>query len=157
MLTRKAKYALKALMVLAHEKRPMLISEISTKERIPKKFLELILLELKRGRFLESKTGRGGGYHLRMKPDDISIGSIVRLLDGPLAQIPCASQTAYSACDECEDEETCAIRQVMTKVRDATAGILDHTTLAQLVRKNAQTQRRKRTHAYISSRRSIER
>ncbi len=133
MLTKKAKYALKALMALARESRPMLISEISETERIPKKFLELILVELKRDGLLASKSGRGGGYNLRTPASGISVGHVVRLIDGPLAAIPCVSLTAYSKCDECIDEKTCSIRLIMKQVRDATAGILDKTTLAELV------------------------
>lgn len=129
-------------MLMAREKRPLLIADISSREGIPKKFLELILLELKRDGLLESKTGRGGGYNLRERPELISVGRVVRLIDGPLAQIPCVSLTAYRKCDECVDEETCSIRIIMKQVRDATAEILDRTTLADLVRRKARNRTR---------------
>jgi len=143
MLTKKAKYALKALMLMARTGHPMLIAEISEKEHIPKKFLELILLELKRDGLLESKTGRGGGYNLRARAAAISVGRIVRLIDGPLAQIPCVSLTAYRKCDECTDETTCSIRMIMKQVRDATAGILDRTTLEDLLNTEKRSARQK--------------
>lgn len=108
---------------------PVLIADISTGEHIPKKFLELILLELKRGGLLHSKMGKGGGYSLSKSPSEITIGQIVRILDGPLAPIPCVSKTAYRKCDECENEKTCEIRKIMMQVRDASAAILDHTSL----------------------------
>ena len=143
MLTKKAKYALKALMLMARTGHPMLIAEISEKEHIPKKFLELILLELKRDGLLESKTGRGGGYNLRARPAAVSVGRIVRLIDGPLAQIPCVSLTAYRKCDECTDETTCSIRMIMKQVRDATAEILDRTTLEDLLKTEKRSARQK--------------
>jgi Rrf2 family protein len=136
MLTKKAKYALKALMLMSRTGHPLLIAEISAKENIPRKFLELILLELKRDGLLESKSGRGGGYNLRAQPASISVGRIVRLIDGPLAQIPCVSLTAYRKCDECLDENTCSIRMIMKEVRDATAAILDRTTLDDLLKRD---------------------
>ncbi len=134
MLSKKAKYALKALFALAQDnvngQKSMLIAEIARQERIPKKFLEAILLDLKNDGILYSKRGKTGGYALRKTPDQISVGQVIRVIDGPLALIPCASQTAYVPCDECIDVETCAIRLTMRKVRDATASILDNTTLA---------------------------
>ncbi|HEX8529947.1 MAG TPA: Rrf2 family transcriptional regulator [Cytophagales bacterium] len=134
MLSKKAKYALKALFALAQDnvngQKSMLIAEIAKQERIPKKFLEAILLDLKNDGILYSKRGKTGGYALRKTPDQISVGQVIRVIDGPLALIPCASQSAYVPCDECIDVETCAIRLTMRKVRDATAAILDNTTLA---------------------------
>jgi Rrf2 family protein len=134
MLSKKAKYALKALFALAQDnvngQKSMLIAEIAKQERIPKKFLEAILLDLKNDGILYSKRGKTGGYALRKTPDQISIGQVIRVIDGPLALIPCASQTAYVPCEECIDVESCAIRLTMRKVRDATAAILDNTTLA---------------------------
>jgi Rrf2 family protein len=133
-LTRKSKYAVKALLVLAeHPARgPMLISELADRQRLPKKFLEAILLELKRHGLLHSKKGKGGGYFLSRNPAQVTLGQIIRILDGPLALIPCVSQTAYRKCEECIDEETCGIRFAMKEVRDATARILDNTSLAAL-------------------------
>jgi Rrf2 family protein len=139
MLTKKSKYGLKALLILAQHagQGPMLVTDLAERERIPKKFLEAILLDLKRHGLLQSKRGKGGGYFLRREPDEITIGQVVRLLDGPLALVPCASQTAYMPCDDCVDEGACAIRGAMKEVRDATAKILDNTSLAALNRRAA--------------------
>jgi len=133
-LSKKLKYGLRAMLALADEPSgsPLQASELSVRQRLPKKFLEAILLELTRHGLLQSKKGRGGGYVLGRKPGDITIGQIVRVLEGPLALVPCVSQTAYKRCDECLDEETCGIRLAMKEVRDATAHILDNTTLAGL-------------------------
>ena len=134
MLSKKLKYGLRAMLALADEAggAPLQASELAAKQRLPKKFLEAILLELTRNGLLQSKKGRGGGYILGRKPGDITIGQIVRVLEGPLALVTCVSQTAYKPCDECLDEETCGIRLAMKEVRDATAHILDNTTLAGL-------------------------
>ena len=134
MLSKKSKYGLKAMLVLADEANggPLLAAELAERQRLPKKFLEAILLELKRHGLLQSKKGRGGGYVLGRKPGDITIGQVIRALDGPLALVPCVSQTAYMRCDECIDEQTCGVRLAMKEVRDATAHILDNTTLAGL-------------------------
>jgi Rrf2 family protein len=131
MLSKKAKYGLKATFYLAknYGKGPILISDLAEHENIPKKFLELILLDLKRHGLLISKMGKGGGYSLSKSPEKIFVGQIVRILDGPLAPIPCVSKTAYQKCDECESERSCEIRKIMLQVRDATAAILDHTSL----------------------------
>ena len=132
MISQKARYALRALLYLAArgDDAPVQIAEIAEAEKIPRKFLEAILLELKRRRIVESRKGKGGGYFLSRRPDDITFGEVIRALDGPLAAVPCVSQTAYQPCAECLDEETCGVRLAMKKVRDATARILDHTTLA---------------------------
>lgn len=132
MLSKRAKYGLRALFALAreHGHGPMLISALSAHEGIPQKFLELILLDLKRQGILQSKKGKGGGYALARSPREVSLGQVIRILDGPLAPLPCVSQTAYVRCEECVDETTCAIRTVMKEVRDSTARILDGTTLA---------------------------
>lgn len=131
-LSRKSKYGLKALLLLAQEPgdTPVLVSDLAVREALPKKFLEAILLELKRHRIVDSRKGRGGGYFLRRKPTEISFGEVIRALDGPLAAVPCVSQTAYAPCSECLDEKTCGVRLAMKQVRDATARILDRTTLA---------------------------
>jgi Rrf2 family protein len=136
MLSMKAKYALRALLRLAeeHGKGPVLISDLAEREHIPKKFLELILLDLKNKGILHSKKGKGGGYLLGKPPEAIAIGQVIRLLDGPLAPLPCVSQIAYRKCEECPDEKTCGIRLVMKEVRDATAEILDGTSLARLLK-----------------------
>jgi len=134
MLSKKAKYGLKAMSILAKEygNGPLLIGEIAKRERIPPKFLELILLELKKKGFLQSKKGKGGGYYLNKLPETISVGALIRALDGPLALLPCVSQMAYERCAECPDEQTCGIRSVFKEVRDSTVSILERTTLAQM-------------------------
>ncbi len=133
MLSKKAKYGLKAMFYLAKKygKGPILISDLAEEEHIPKKFLEIILLDMKRQGLLMSKMGKGGGYELSKHPDNIFVGQIVRILDGPLAPIPCVSKTAYARCAECKNEKTCEIRKIMMQVRDSTAAILDHTTLSE--------------------------
>lgn len=134
MLSKKAKYALKALLYLTkqHEKGLVIISDIAEKQRIPRKFLEAILVDLKTNGILHSVRGKNGGYYLAKKPEEISVGSIIRMIDGPLAPIPCVSHLYYRKCDECTDEATCEIRIVMKRVRDATAEILDNTFLSNL-------------------------
>lgn len=116
---------------------PVLIRDIAERERLPKKFLEAILLELKSAGILHSRPGRGGGYTLNRPPRTITLGRVIRLMDGPLAPIPCVSQTAYAPCRDCVDEKTCTIRLVMKQVRDATAAILDETTFADLLERQA--------------------
>ena len=134
MLTMKTKYALKALALLAtvEQAEPMLISDIAERESIPKKFLELILRELKQHGILDSRKGRGGGYLLRRRPEDINLATIMRILDGPLAPVPCLSQTAYRRCEGCVDERTCGIRLVLKDMHQSTLKILEGTTLADL-------------------------
>ncbi|CAG0970173.1 HTH-type transcriptional regulator CymR [Anaerolineae bacterium] len=147
MLTRKSKYALQALTALARHygKGPALISTLSKQERIPHKFLELILLELKNLGFLSSKKGRGGGYMLGRAPELIFIGEVVRCMEGPIAPLPCASETEYRACDECPEPETCGLRMVMKEVADKMAAVLDRTSLADLVSKSEKAASEKAT------------
>jgi Rrf2 family protein len=142
-LSRKSKYGLKALLVLGQEagRGPVAISELADRDAIPKKFLEAILLELKRHGIVDSKKGQGGGYFLRRPPTEITFGEVVRILEGPLATVSCVSQTAYMKCSECIDEETCGVRIAMKEVRDATARILDNTTLADINTQVTQKQR----------------
>jgi Rrf2 family protein len=130
MLTKKAKYALRALFVLAQNNKPIVSAEIAQRQQIPKKFLEAILIELKKHGIVISNRGRIGGYMLIKKPDEITIGRIIRIIDGPIAQLACASVHAYSPCVECSNPEKCSIRLTMIKVRNATAHILDNTTIA---------------------------
>jgi Rrf2 family protein len=139
-LTKKSKYGLKAVLDLAQapDREPVLVADLAERQRIPKKFLEAILLELKKHGLLQSKKGKGGGYFLSRAPQQITIGQVIRVLDGPLALIPCVSQTAYARCDECADEKTCGVRLAMKEVRDATAKILDNTTLTGLNTKAGQ-------------------
>ena len=131
MLTRKGKYGLKAMIALAkeHGGGPVLIGDLAEQEAIPKKFLESILLALKHRGLVHSRKGPGGGYQLGRPPDEISVGDIVRALDGPLALVSCVSQTAYAPCEECVTEKDCAVRRIFQQVRDQTARILDGTTL----------------------------
>ena len=134
-ISKKTKYGLQALTTLARKygEGPVLIATLANEEDIPIKFLELILLDLKNGGILESKKGPGGGYLLSRPPDKITIGSLIRLMEGPLAPLPCASETAYRPCEECRDVKHCGTRMVMREVRDAIAHILDRTTLQDVV------------------------
>src|SRR5919206_3897530 len=134
MLSKKAKYAIKALLALADAdpEEPTRIADLARTEQIPPKFLELILLGLRNQGLLRSRKGRGGGYLLARDPADIYLGQIVRMFDGPLAPVPCASQTAYVPCADCRNEAVCGVHLAMKEVRDATAKILDGTSLASL-------------------------
>lgn len=133
-LSKKTQYTLRALYSLARSygQGPTLIAKIARDEAIPQDFLENILLNLKRQGLVESKKGKGGGYSLAQSPDKVTIGAVIRLIEGPLAPLPCASETAYRKCDECVDVRYCGTRMIMRQVRDATAEILDKTTLAQV-------------------------
>ena len=135
MLSQKAKYALRALLMLGQEApgEMVLIGDIAEAQNVPRKFLELILLELRKHGLLFSQRGRGGGYMLAKPPESITFGHVIRIVDGPIAPLPCASITGYRRCADCQDERTCEIRRVMRRVRDATAEILDSTTLADAV------------------------
>lgn len=137
MLTKKTKYAVKALMALARNKdnHPMLISDIAEREQLPKKFLEAILLELKRNGFLGSKKGAGGGYYLLKKAEEIKMASVIRIIDGPIALLPCVSLNFYERCEECSNEPYCGIRDVMKDVRDATLKILTETSIGDLIKR----------------------
>ena len=126
---------------------PLLISEIAERGNIPKRFLELILLELKNHGVLRSKKGKGGGYVLSQLPDEISVGHVIRMLEGPLAPLPCASKTAYERCEDCPNEKTCGVRLLMKQVRDQTAAILDSTTFADMLKLSLTATTRKRQRA----------
>lgn len=142
-LSRKARYALRALYALAggDASGPMLIADLAERERIPRKFLEAILLELKNAGILQSKKGKGGGYALAKTPDQITVGQVIRVIDGPVAPVPCVSEKAYVRCDTCVDESTCGTRLVMKQVRDAIVKILDNTTLADVGEQSARARR----------------
>ena len=144
MLSRKTKYGLKALLALALEegRGPVLVSHLARREALPKKFLEAILLELKRHGVVQSKKGKGGGYFLGRSSADITFGEVIRVLEGPLAAVPCVSETAYMKCTDCVDEGTCGVRVAMKEVRDATARILDRATLADVNRQVARNRRK---------------
>lgn len=136
-ISKKTKYGLQALIALARKygEGPVLIATLANEEQIPLKFLELILLDLKNSGIVESKKGRGGGYQMSQAPAKITVGAVIRLMEGPLAPIPCASETAYRPCEECRDVQECGTRLVMREVRDAIADILDRTTLADVLQK----------------------
>lgn len=133
MLTAKGKYGLKALVHLARfpPGELALVADIATSNNIPKKFLDAILGELRNAGIVQSRKGKGGGYRLARLPEDIKVGAIVRVLDGPLAPISCASHTRFEPCDDC-DVATCQVRHTMLHVRNAIAEVLDRTTLAQM-------------------------
>ena len=137
MLSKKAKYALNALVYLArnYEKGPILISEISEEQHIPKKFLESILLDLRNAGILSSKKGRGGGYYLLRPPEEVNMADVIRMFDGALALLPCVTYKYYERCEECKDEETCGIRRVIQEVRDQTVNILKNNSLADIIRR----------------------
>lgn len=132
MLSSRSRYALRAMLYLAKQKpdQLVLVADVAKKAKIPKKFLELILLDLKKRGLLHSQRGKNGGYTLARAANQITFAEIIRITDGPLAPIACASVTAYRKCDDCDDEKTCAIRKVMRGVRDSMSAILDTVTLA---------------------------
>jgi Rrf2 family protein len=134
MLSKKSQYAFKALTYLTekYNKGPVLIAEIAKKKKIPLKFLENILLELKKEGFLDSKKGKGGGYFLAQNPAKIKVASVVRIINGPIAMLPCVSLYFYERCKNC-DEKNCGLHDIMIDVRDATLNILENRTLQDLV------------------------
>jgi Rrf2 family protein len=131
MLSQKAKYALRALLVLAsrEEGEPIHIADLARSENISRKFLEATLLELRKHGLLTSRRGPRGGYCLARAPTEISFGEVIRIIDGPLAPLACASVTAFRLCSDCPDPHNCSIRWLMQRVRDATAGVLDECML----------------------------
>jgi len=134
MLSMKAKYALRAVMVLARNERKLMQTRAIAKSAdVPHKFLEAILSDLKNHGMVASKRGMLGGYQLSRPADVITVGDIIRIMDGPLAPIRCASVTAYQPCEDCPDETTCVIRDVMKDVRVAISGVLDQRTVADLL------------------------
>jgi len=138
MLSKKAKYAINALVYLArHNKgtQPIQISTIAKSENIPRKFLEAILLDLKNAGMLNSKKGKAGGYFLQKSADEINIADVTRLFDGAIALIPCVAHLYYARCEECVDEATCGIRDVFAEVRAESVKMLKTATLAEIVRR----------------------
>jgi Rrf2 family protein len=127
MLSQKARYALRAMLHLAAAPKddPLQIADIAEHANVPRKFLEQILLDLKRRGLVHSVRGRHGGYQLGRDPKEIDFAEIIRIIDGPLALSPCASRTAYRRCEDCTDEAVCAIRKALIDVRNSTAKILD--------------------------------
>ena len=133
MLTQRSRYALRAMLFLAEAPTggpPVPMTRIAAEANVPRKFLELILADLREAGFILSTRGKMGGYRLARPTRLISLGEIVRVIEGPLALVPCVSRTAYRPCGDCKDEATCAIRHAMARVRDETARILDGTSLA---------------------------
>jgi len=135
-ISKRTQYGLKAVLALGRRygEGPVPITTLSDEEGIPLKFLEAILLYLKGQGLLESKKGKRGGYQLDRPPSTITMGSLIRMLEGPLAALPCASESAFRSCEECRDVESCGTRIIMRQVRDAVAEVLDRTTLADLIR-----------------------
>jgi Rrf2 family protein len=144
MISKKCKYAIHAMVYMA--KTPTLqhtIQDISEKCHVPKKFLEAILLELKKSGILTSKLGKGGGYSLRLSPAEINLAEVIRLFDGAIAAVPCASYKFYVACDECEDEETCTGRHSFLELRNATVELLKGQTMESMVRQEQKLVKKK--------------
>ena len=134
MLTNKGKYALKAMCHLAGQEPGFLVqvAHIARQNVISKKFLDAIMSDLRRAGLVSSKKGKGGGYTLARPAREISVGTIVRVIDGPLAPIACASVTAYCPCEDCVDVKTCQVRAMMIAARNAIANVLDNTNLAEM-------------------------
>jgi Rrf2 family protein len=155
-LSKRTQYCLRALYALArkHGEGPVLVTQLAEDEAIPKRFLEQILLSLKRSGLVLSKKGKGGGYYLAQPPDQVTLAYVIRLVEGPLAPLPCASETQFRQCDECIDVETCGTAIVMRQVRDAIAQILEETTLATVCSKVDRARRKHpgRKHAEFQGR-----
>lgn len=146
MLTNKAKYGLRAMCALQNgEGRWMQAHAIAARANVPEKFLEAILVELRRAGFVESRRGHLGGHALAKPADQIMVGDLIRAIDGPLAPVRCASMTAYEPCSDCRDPETCAVRELMRETRAALSAVLDTCSLAAL------TERSRREPAWTQS------
>jgi len=137
-LTNKGKYGLKAIVHLARLEagETAQVADVALKNNIPKKFLDAILLDLRNAGMLRSKKGPGGGYALAKPARSIKVGAVIRALEGPIAPIACASRSAFRACEDCCDIDSCPVRSVMSDVRDAIAGVVDATTIADLVQRS---------------------
>ena len=140
MISKKTKYAINALVYLArqHQQGPVLISKIAKDQHIPQKFLEAILLDLKNAGILNSKKGRGGGYYLIKKPEEVNMAEVMRLFDGAIALLPCVTHRYYERCEECIDEASCGIRDVFQEVRNETVNILKRSTLSEIIAREEQ-------------------
>jgi Rrf2 family protein len=134
MLSKKTKYGLKALTYIARKEgdAPVRVSEIAENENIPPKFLESILLTLRKSGVLGSKKGKHGGYYLRQDSTEVKMTDVMRVLEGPIAMVPCVSLNFYEKCDDCPDEEKCSVNKLMIQVRDNTLQVFRNTTLADL-------------------------
>ncbi|WP_045365549.1 RrF2 family transcriptional regulator [Methyloceanibacter caenitepidi] len=133
MISQKARYALRALLALARADDSMMIAEIAEQQQIPRKFLEQILLDLKHQGIVASRRGRLGGYDLLMPPDQITFGRVLRIIDGPIAPLPCLSRMAYKRCADCKSEATCEIRRVFARVAESARDVLDRVTIGQAI------------------------
>ncbi|MEL0455783.1 RrF2 family transcriptional regulator [Tamlana flava] len=138
MLSKKTKYGLKALTFIARQEGedPVQVGEIAQNERIPQKFLESILLTLRKAGILGSKKGKHGGYYLRKEPSAILMTEVMRVLEGPIAMVPCVSLNYYEKCDDCPDENACSVHKLMIEVRDSTLNVFRNTTLEDLSKEN---------------------
>ncbi len=140
-LTTKGQYASRAILDLSarYQEGPVTIEEIAERQAIPRKYLEQVLLMLKSAGLVHSVRGRQGGYRLSRPPEQVTLGEVIRATDGPLAPISCVSQTAYRPCT-CPSQETCGLRTVWMEVREAIAGVLDHTSMEAIRRRTEQLQ-----------------
>ena len=135
MLSKKTKYGLKALTFIARrsDNKPVQIATIAKSENISQKFLESILLTLRKSGFLASKKGKGGGYYLLKDPKEINMSAVMRILEGPIAMVPCVSLNFYENCDDCPDEKACAVHHLMAEVRDSALKIFNNRSLSDLI------------------------
>ena len=137
MISKKMKYALKALIYIANTPEAYAKThDIALKAQIPKKFLEQILLELKKGHIVNSKQGNSGGYYFLKKPEQVSLADVYRLIDGPIALVPCASKNFYEPCSDCPSEQECTIRRALIEVRDQMLSVLEDKNIADLAKNN---------------------
>ncbi|TVR78055.1 MAG: Rrf2 family transcriptional regulator [Chitinophagaceae bacterium] len=147
MLSKKTKYALNALVYLSKEAKssqePVLISQIAQSEKIPQKFLESILLDMKKAGIVNSKRGKGGGYFLQKRPENITLAEIMRLFDGPIALLPCVTYLYYERCEECKDEETCGIRDVFLEMRNITVDLLKKSSIQTMLDRESKLKSKK--------------
>ncbi len=146
MLPKKTKYAIKALVLLAKhhkDKEPLRINDIAESENIPRKFLEAILLELRKQGILGSKMGASGGYYLLKHPEEIMLSTLIRLTGGPIALLPCVSLNFYEPCEECPNEDLCGLREVILEVREASIKILSKTSLADIIKREQKLAKKK--------------
>jgi Rrf2 family protein len=139
MLSKKAKYAINALVYLAQQplERHIQISTIAEHENISRKFLETILLDLRNAGIVNSKKGKAGGYHLLQAPEEINMADVMRIFDGPIALLPCVAHKYYQKCNECKDEANCGIRDIFADVRRETVRMLKEATLAEIIKRAA--------------------
>ena len=145
MLSKRAKYALNALVVLARVQNegPLSAADIAQRAHVPVKFLEAILLDLRKAGIIASRKGRSGGHQLLKAPEEINAAEVFRLFDGAIALVPCATQNYYERCDECVDEATCGMREVFLEVRAATVEMLKRSTIADLLNRERRLKTRK--------------